>query len=209
MPIQLIITGEHATDLFAEIQNFATALNGTAPKNVAGVTGSMTPAPSTPAPSTPAPEPTATTPSVGTDAKKVLSRKEQDDAVKYMINQGEKDDRFELLTKSRQTEVEAAIAKLAAPKLDVATTDADVDNMFDDDIAPVITVTREQVSALMAKIGKDKDGSPIQPRLLKIREILVDNIPEGQEIKVKNLPEDKLVTVYALIEEVSKIAYED
>jgi len=201
MPIQIVITGDHSTDVIAEIQTLATAL-GVAPKNVAGATNTPV-ASTTSAPSNPAPASTSTAaPATG---GKTLDRKAQDEAVKEMIAAGAKDARFDQLTKGRQQEIDKALAKPAETTTAAANSDADLDDMFGDDSAPAATtVTREQVSALMAKIGKDKDGNPIQPRLLKIREILVDNIPEGQEIKVKSLPEDKLATVYALIEKVGE-----
>lgn len=218
MSVQLIIDGNHITDVIAQVQTLAHALKvgsenapgtplGTVtPSKEAGATTSQdattNSAPLTLAASQASQESTATQTAGGkTETAKTLSRKEQDEAVKYMINQGEKDDRFDLLTKGRQTEVETALAKLNAAA-DDKKDDADLDDMFADDTTGDKVVTREEVSALMAKVGKDEDGSPIQSRLLKIRAILVDNIPEGQEIKVKNLPEDKLASVYALIAKV-------
>lgn len=201
MPVELKIYGEHATDLIAELQNIATAFGvGTTPaKNAVGAPSksseSTTSAPSQPATSTVAPQAGGKT-----DAKKTLNRKEQDDATAEMVKAGAKDDRFELLTKGRQNEVEAALAKAAAPAGKSA--DADLDDMFGDDTAPA-AVTREQVSELMGKIGKDEKGNPIQPRLLKIRAILVDLIPEGEEVKVKNLPDDKLAEAFEKIGKVT------
>lgn len=197
MPIQLIINGEHATDLFAEIQTLANALGITAsrptvaiPQEAAEVVNSHD--------ETPTPVEIEHLPTH--EVKKSLTRKEQDEAEAAMIAAGVKDDRFDMLTRGRQNNVEAAIAKTVAQ---VETLDAadDMDDLFDNDSAPV-TVTRDMVSALMGKVGKDKDGSPIQARLLKIREILVDYTPEGQEIKVKNIPEDKLAIVHSLIEKI-------
>jgi hypothetical protein len=206
MSIQLIITADFSTDLVAEIQTLAAALGGTvpaqAPKHEAGATTVQT-ASTTSAPSQPAETSTEAPVDGGkTDEKKTLSRKEQDAAEAEMIAAGAKDARYELLTKGRQNAVDAAIAKAAAAPAETAK-DADLDDMFSDSAPAAKTgVTRDQVSELMGKIGKDKDGNPIQARLLKIREILVDNIPEGQEIKVRNLPEDKLDAVFALIEKV-------
>lgn len=200
MPIELKITVNHATDLAAEVANLA---------SIFGVTGETPAAPSKSAPTAPVtlakaetPAKTETAPAASgtaSEGKKTLDRKAQDAAVAEMIAAGAKDDRFDMLTKGRQNEVEAALAKKAEPE--TKSEEADLDEMFGDD-APAKTVTRDEVSALMGKIGKDKDGNPIQPRLLKIREILVDLIPEGQEIKVKNLPEDKLAEAY---EKISKV----
>lgn len=202
MPIKIEITGNHATDVAAEIQNLAAIFGGGTEKNEAGVTSGQT-ASTTSAPSQQtAPASTAAPANTGKtdEGKKALDRKAQDVAVSEMITNGAKDDRFELLTKGRQNEVEAALAKKAETPVKA---EADLDDMFadDSDAAPA-EVTREMVSELMAKVCKNPDGSAIQDRALKVREILVDHIAEGQEIKVKNLPEEKLAAVYALIEKV-------
>jgi len=202
MPIEIKITGNHATDIIAEVQTLATVfgLIGTASEPKVIVYGTDKTATSIKDVAETISAPSQETAPASTD--KPLTRKEQDEAVKYMINQKEKDDRFEKLTKGRQEEVEAALAKAAEPA-DEKKADADLDDMFADDAAePAKVVSRDDVSAMMAKIGKDKDGNPIQDKLLKIRAILVENIPEGNEPKVKNIPEDKLATVYSLIEKI-------
>lgn len=195
MPIEIKITGNHATDVVAEIRNLALIMG------VADVAVPTPPQEDSVGPrshSGPEAKAEAKVDTAATSTDKPLTRKEQDEAVKYMINQLEKDDRFQKLTKGRQEEVEAALAKAAEPVEQVKDND-DLDDMFADDVK---VVTRDDVSTLMAKVGKDKDGSPIQDKLLKIRAILVDNIPEGFEPKVKNIPEDKLSEVYALIEKI-------
>jgi hypothetical protein len=199
MSVQLIIDGNHITDVIAQVQQLATALGGTVePSKEAGATTSQT----TTTTAAPSQEPSTSSTTQTSSGEKPLTRKEQDEAVKYMINQKEKDDRFEKLTKGRQEEVEAALAKAAEP-VDEKKADADLDDMFADDATETAkVVSREDVSNLMAKIGKDKDGNPIQDKLLKIRAILVENIPEGNDPKVKNIPEDKLATVYSLIEKI-------
>lgn len=198
MSIEIKITCNHATDVVAEIKNLALIL-GVGEINVelapsqqpvrygVDLTGKESVAFSEPV--------TQTT----TGTVKPLSRKEQDEAVKYMINQGEKDDRFALLTKGRQTEIENAIAKLNTVVDDPS--DANVDDMFVDDASEKV-VSREDVSVMMAKVGKDEDGHGIREKMLLIRAVLVENIPEGLEPKVKNIPEDKLATVYSLIEKI-------
>ncbi len=199
MPIEIKITGNHATDVVAEVRNLALIM-GVADINVSTPSQGATEVTYGNAPAVAPAEIKTETAPASTD--KPLTRKEQDEAVKYMINQKEKDDRFEKLTKGRQEEVEAALAKAAEPA-DEKKADADLDDMFADDAAePAKVVSRDDVSAMMAKIGKDKDGNPIQDKLLKIRAILVENIPEGNDPKVKNIPEDKLATVYSLIEKI-------
>ncbi len=201
MPVQIIITGDHATDAIAELQNLSTALLGGTGNVVGAPSKSSESKPS--APSQPATSASTAAPADGGKTEtKTLDRKAQDEAVKEMIAAGAKDARFDQLTKGRQQEVEKALAKPAeaAPEKN---DEADLDAMFGDDAAkPATKVTREQVSEIMGKVGKDKDGNGIQPRLLKIREILVDLIPDGAEPKVKNIPEDKLAEAY---EKISKV----
>lgn len=201
MPIELKITGNHTTDIAAEIGLLAQifGVGGTAPAgNVAGATSGPV-ASTASAPSTSQPAASTAAPATGgkTDAPKTLDRKAQDEAVKEMIAAGAKDARFDQLTKGRQQEVEKALTKPAEAAK------SDVDDMFDD--APAApAVTRDQISELMGQVCKKPDGTAIQNRALKVREILVDRIPEGQDIKVKNLPDDKLAEAYALIKQVGE-----
>lgn len=202
MPIELKITGNHATDIVAEVQLLAEVFGiGTAtPKNIAGATSKPSES-TTSAPSTSQPVTSTEAPSTGgkADAPKTLSRKEQDEATAEMIKNGEKDDRFGLLTKGRQNEVEAALAKPA----ETEKTEESVDDMFDDESSEQAEViTREMVSKLMGETCKDKNGKTIQDKAVAVRKILVDAIPEGNEIKVVFIPEDKLADVYAAIQKV-------
>lgn len=198
MPIQLIITGDHMVDVFAEVSNFAYAIgNGTTPeKNVIGVNKPQTA--STPsAATTTAPKSTSTAaPSAGgkTEAKAddKLSREDQDAAVAAMIDNGEKDERYEQLTKGRQKAVDDGIAAKAAPAAD------SVEDMFGDSeetAAPVVTA--QTIRDMMGALGKDEAGNPVQDNLLKIRDILTKFVTKGAEIKVGNIPADKLTAVYA------------
>ncbi len=210
MAIELKITVNHATDLAAEVQQLAQII-GVSPSNDQPVkTVPCEQAPievqyemteishtgTEPAPTVS--EKLAKSEKAVEDSKKVLNRKEQDEAVTEMIKAGAKDNRFELLTKGRQNEVTEALSKPTPSEPEKG--DA-LDDMFSDPL-PAKIVTREQVAELMAKISKGKDGNPVQERLLKIRAILVDNIPDGEEVKVRNIPEDKLATVYTAIEKV-------
>jgi uncharacterized protein YpuA (DUF1002 family) len=203
MPIQLIITGDHITDVFAEITNFASAI-GAPSKNVCTGVGatkqqnvSTASAPSTQAPaqstSTAAPVAGGKT---ADDGK--LTREQQDAAVEEMVAAGEKDARYEQLTKGRQKAVDDGIAEKAAPAADEKA-EEDLNDMFGDDnveqAAP--EVTSDTIRNMMAKLGKDADGNPVQENLLKIRDILTKFVTKGKEIKVGNIPTEKLATVYA------------
>jgi len=189
MPIQLVITGEHITDVFAEIQNFAAAIgNGEVVHTVQIGTAAAKPAAAPKAAPKAAP---------ASDGK--LTREEQDAAVEEMIEKGEKDDRFEQLTKGRQKTVEDGLIKKAASS-DEETKQDDLDSMFDDDEPAAAEVTADMVREKMGALGKDAKGNPIQDNLVKIRDILTRYIPKGQEIKVGNIPAEKLAAAFAELE---------
>jgi hypothetical protein len=196
MPIQLIITGDHITDVFAEISNFAAAIGGDAPKNEAGATsGSKGSTASAPSPKT-APASTEAPATGGkTDAK--LTRNEQDAAVEEMVEAGEKDARYEQLTKGRKKAVDDGIAK----KAEAESTEDALSDMFDDTPSESeeeeVEITADTIRDMMGKLGKDAKGNPIQENLLKIKSVLEKAIPKGVEIKVGNIPADKLQTVFA------------
>lgn len=197
MPIELKITGNHATDIVAEVQTLAEILGvgGTAPVKAAEAVPTKT-AEKAPTKTEAAPAASGT----ASEGKKTLTRKEQDDAVSEMIAAGAKDERFDMLTKGRQNEVNAALEKAAEPEKE----EASVDDMFEDDepAAAEETITREMVSKLMGATCKDENGQTIQDKAIEVRKILVDAIPEGQDIKVAFVPDDKLAEVYAAIKAV-------
>lgn len=201
MPIQLIITGDHITDVFAEITNFASAI-GAPSKNVAGETKQQTVSTNT-APSTQAKAQSTSTaaPVTGgkTEAKSdgKLTREEQDAAVEEMIAAGEKDARYEQLTKGRQKAVDDGIATKSAPAAEEKAED-DLNDMFGDEDKPAETeVTADTIRNLMGSLGKDADGNPVQENLLKIRDILTKYVTKGKDIKVGNIPEEKFAEVVA------------
>lgn len=189
MSIEIKITGTHATDLAAQIETLAQMFGiiGQSNQKLASAVQVST-----------VDTKESSTPTIGTEAKKTLSRKEQDEAAAEMIEKGAKDARFDLLTKGRQNEVEGLLNK---PVTQAAT--SDVDSMFDDAPATRV-VTRDMVSKLMGDVCKKPDGTAIQARALKVREILVDNIPDGEEIKVKFIKEDRLAAVYDAIAQVAQ-----
>lgn len=196
MPVQIIITGDHATDAIAELQNLSYALGGADVKqeNVSTVSApSMAPAKSTASTAAPA---------TGGATDNKLSREDQDAAVASMIDNGEKDERYDLLTKGRQKAVDDGIAAKAAPVDDAK---EDIDDMFGDDdkTAEEPVANADTVRELMGKLGKDADGNPIQENLLKIRDILTKFVTKGKDIKVGNIPEAKFKEVVA---ELKKIA---
>lgn len=188
MPIQLIITGDHITDVFAEISNFASAI-GEKPARTGQVVNTN---PATRNPQ-PVEEPKAEAP-VKADNK--LNREQQDSAVEEMVVAGVKDERFDLLTKGRQKTVEDALAKKDEPVVEAQ--EVDVSDMFDEgDALPEAEpeVTADTIRELMAKVGKDENGDPIQDNLVKIQAVLTKFVPKGQAIKVGNIPQDKFASV--------------
>lgn len=204
MAVQIIITGDHATDALAELQNIAVAMTGGAPEPVKNVAGGTKPqnVSTASAPSTQAPAKSTSTaaPASGGATDNKLSREEQDAAVAAMVDAGEKDERYDLLTKGRQKAVDDGIAAKAT----AGSTEEDLDDMFGDEDKPAEEVANaDTVRDLMGKLGKDAEGNPIQENLLKIRDILTKYVTKGKDIKVGNIPEAKFKEVVA---ELKKIA---
>jgi hypothetical protein len=207
MPVQIVITGEHATDALAELQNLSDALRAELQNLSTALNASVEhtvsadfPRREAPKPEAPAEDETKEKPKVAPKVEK-LSRIEQEKAMKEMIEAGEKDERFGLLTKVRAAKVEKALE--AADEVDESSEkDEGLSGMFDDedDDAPE-EVTSDMVREMMANLGKDEDGNPIQDNLLKIREILTKFVPKGEEVKVGKIPADKLADVYEALQE--------
>ena len=194
MAVQLIIDGAHITDVLAQVHTLADATRVDAPKSVtmkeAMASHGVKVEESAPAK---AEAPAA----VKAEAKKTLTREEQDVAVEEMIAAGEKDARFEMLTKGRQKAVDDGIAAKVAD-IETGAAEDDLGGMFDDDEPTAeVEVTAQTVRDLMGTLGKDADGNPIQENLLKIRDILTKYVPKGEEIKVGKIPEGKLAAAYA------------
>ena len=193
MPIQLIITGEHITDIFAEIQGFASAIAGEAPKGSKVLaTSAVHEAVARGEDVVVAPVKTAESSAAKKEAETdKLSRAEQDAAVEEMIEAGAKDARYDLLTKGRQKNVDDGIAQKSKKE------DA-LDDMFGGDEEELEEeVTSDTVRELMGRLGKDEDGNPVQENLVKIRDILTRFVPKGEEIKVGKIPHNKLKDVVA------------
>lgn len=201
MAVQIVITGDHATDAIAELKNLTKALTGPVrarePQEsfgentfdgVAPIENDKSPAEAI----------SEAKHEEEIEKPKKLSAQEQSEAVKEMIEAGEKDERFDLLSKGRKSKIEKALEE--AEEIPVEDTgeqaeDDDLSSMFDDG-EPEEQITPDKVREIMANVGKDEDDEPIKENLIKVREILTANIPEGEEIKVGNIPQDKLVDVY-------------
>jgi hypothetical protein len=186
MPVQLIISGDHVTDLIAEIHNLAEATGKqTAPVQYEAVVKVEQPTTAS-----------ANVTSVAKTEVTKLNREEQDNAVEEMITAGQKDARFDMLTKGRQKAVEDGITDKKA------VVEETTDLFGDEPEAPAEIINADTIRAMMGKKGKDEDGQPNQDNLLKIRDILTKFVPKGEEIKVGKIPADKLAAVYA---ELSKL----
>jgi len=186
MAIQLIITGDHITDVFAEITNFAAAIGDGEVNHVVSMEYET--------PKTKDVQNTEAPEEKEEPKPKKLTVKEQEAAVEEMIEAGEiDDDKFELLTKGRQKQVDEAL-KEGSVNHDAP--DDDLTDMFDDDETPE-EVTSDMIREKMGSLGKDKDGNPVQENLLKIRDILTNYVPKGEDVKVGKIPQNKLSEVYA------------
>lgn len=195
MTIELIVKGDHVTDVLAQIKQLADATGMTTPVNTVHQVKDV------PLPSgqvfadnvdteAPVEQGQVIETKPANEAPKKLSRSESMAAVKEMIESGEKDERYELLSRGSQKKIDEAHAQ-PAPVED------DVSGLFDEEPAAPAEVTADTIRELMGKLGKDKDGNQVRDNMLKIRDIFVKYIPEGTEVKVGNIPTDKLAEVYA------------
>lgn len=194
MSLQLIIQGNHTTDLIAEIQNLAKALSGpseTVPTVQLDATMPEPPVKTEPHPISEPEEPKT----------KKLSVKEQDALVEQLIeDEITNGTEFDKLTKARQKKVVDGIEAK-----NVLAPDADVDSMFDDEPdEPQATkeVTADTIRDLMGKLGKDEAGDPIQDNLIAMRDVLSKFVPKGSDVKIGNVPQEKLGDLYASLNEI-------
>lgn len=212
MSVQIIISGDHATDLIAEINNLHKALNPQPAKTSAEKPVSE---------AKPEAEPVAEEKSEPAEKPKVapkkvsLTVKEQEAAVKKMIEAGEIDDEvFQALAQKRQKEVTDALEaeKLAQDGLEAEIQteeptkgqDDDFDDMFDDEPDTGEEVTRDTIREIMAEKGKDDDGNQIQDNLIAMQEIFKKFVPEGEKVKVGNVPDEKLPELAAELRKVGE-----
>lgn len=207
MPLQLTITGDHATDLISEVQQLAQAFEGGEKKTIV----------TTKAKDLPLPEGKVLADKVDPEsdvksggiveiqdekpkvAPKNLTTKEQREAVKEMVDAGEKDDRYDRLNNTNQKRVDAAIEKAqSVEKEEPEQTDIEEAIAETEDSEVTIEMVREK----MGELGKDKNGDNNRENLIAIRDILVQYIPEGKDIQISNIPSDELANFYESISEI-------
>ena len=199
MGIQLIISGEHSTDLLAELQTISTALTGgndrakeLASNEIDNIEEKSSDVEVADTPDEPAnlPKPTKLT---GIEHKREADK---------MIASGEVDlDIFNLLSKNQRERVTKALSddRSIVDDVVVDTVEEDtVDNV--EESIPVTTV--DDIKTLINKVGRDENGNDDPSKYAHIRNILRDAIPEGQEIRVSSIPQYKLRDVYESLGEV-------
>jgi hypothetical protein len=192
MPIQIVITGDHVTDAIAEIQQLASAING--PTEVTHTVQLQTNEPE--ATNDVAERIEKTEEKEANELPEKLTYKEQDAVVEEMINNGSKDERYDLLTKKRQKAVDNVLNE-ANINRDEPEAEEDVSDMFDDDAPETpATITADDIRTIMSKVSTGEDGAADQEKLLAIREIFTKHIPQGEDIKVGNIPADLYGTVH-------------
>lgn len=207
MSIQLIIEGNHVTDLVSEIQNLATALNGERTVAAAPKKAKDLPLPKNteladtvdPEKEVGAGEVVETKPKVAPKKPKKLPAKEQREVVEELIElmETDKDPRWEQLSATNQNKVTVGIE--AKSKEDTGEDeDAALADMFDDDDSADADeeITLDTIREFMGSYGKDEDGKPIQDNLIAIRGVLEKFIPKGQDVKIGNVPEGQIADLY-------------
>jgi hypothetical protein len=198
MTIELIIRGNHTTDMLAELQNLAAALGGSnmtdekSGHNDDRIRANMQAvrdlAKTHEVETDEEPEETVKEePQETTGKKPPLTVKKQEEAIKKMLNEGEIiTDLYERLSIGRQKMVDDGLAEQNNDE-SVET----VEMVFDE------AITKDSIRALMSKLSKDEDGIPIQDNLTVMRDILVKYVPKGMEVMVKHVPDSDVSAMYA------------
>lgn len=169
MSIELIIRGNHVTDLIAEIQQLADAVSGPTESvrfehqesGIARKTGVDEGNDD----QTVISEPEETKLTVDEITRK-LTAKEKKIAAAEMITNGEVDYRYAQLTKKQQVEVDAALQ----PAIELPD-----------------EITIDTIRDLMAKASNDENGVPDRENMDAIRKILQDYVPKGEQVKISNI----------------------
>lgn len=188
MPIQLTISGDHATDIIAELQILTQALNGS----------------------------NAFTQSDDLDEnegsagdreipKKLRGPQHQFEADK-MIKAGKRDfDIYQLLSWKQKQRVDDALKELENQK-EIEHQQESVDAPKDEP-KPIIkeVVTPEVIDlvalrALLTVKVKDENGLDIPEKLKQATDLLIKYVPEGMKASTSNIPEDMLPAAYKEIE---------
>ena len=180
MGVQLIIDGAHITDVISQVQILAEATDNT--KTVVTKTSFNPPKPNSAVNHTVDDENGEfNTAPVGN-----LSTKEQQAAVKEMIENAQRDDRYDRLNNTNQKRVDAALAKIEPEQTEL-----------EDAIEAVKgQVTLDVIRERMSDLGKDENGDVDRERLNATYDVLKNFIPDGTDIKISNIPEEKMVEFY-------------
>lgn len=190
MSVELVIRGNHVTDLLAEVQNLAAAIEGQA----APVKQEPKPEPVQEEKPEPVAE-VAPEPAPKEETPKRLSPRQQDKAVDEMVRKGEADERYDLLTKGRKKVVDQMLAQKLNPHQ--SKEDKELESMFGQDEPETDGITIDKIRDFMGEFGSDEEGAAIQENLIKIQGVLRKYVPEGESVRVGAVPEDKYEALFA------------
>lgn len=183
MSIQIIITGEHATDALAELQTIARAL----------VQSTIQETPID-----------LQVPNIGN-----LSAIQIGDAVFNVDHPIQETNNTPVIerkrssrAKKKDTVTEPTIAQSVAEATAQQILNSTVDEL--DDVGPIVApaepVTKaldhDALKDLITTVGKNEKGDTDPAKYAKMRNIMKNHIPAGQDIKIPNIPLDKITEVY-------------
>lgn len=206
MPIQLIITGDHTTDVLAEVKALADATGISAPQVHVRTIGKPVPAPQPVGIDEVTKEKIkkeneAAAESETEEKTKKLGRGDHKREADKMIAAGEKDEKiFPLLSKKQQERVtEALEAVVEEPKEEET-----IDGLFDDDDdqEEEKEITIDDLRSLIESKCRDEDENDLPEAYAAVRQEMRKVIPEDKKISVSNIPQNKIAKLYAAIENI-------
>lgn len=190
MGVQIIITGNYASDAISELQLLSLALlpkQAPLPEQIIFRTSTMGVGVGAPT----------------SEQMEAEARKVNDAIVDIKVGVAPENDNVEPTKPKRVRVKKVAKAEVVTEIAPEAPIEVVVDGDRDEIESPVpaepskeLVVTRELIRATMAKVGKGADGIDIPANYAKIRTIFKSLIPAGKEIKVINIPDEKLSQAY-------------
>jgi DNA-binding Lrp family transcriptional regulator len=205
MSIQLIITGEHTTDLLAEIKTLADALSITPPPKMErarelvqeGVEQAESVARAV---IETAAENGFASHSIPCDdeeeiVKKVTTIKGKQHVIEAdrMIEEGKRNHMYAFLSTRQKNRVDAALAvKKNVESLPddtfVSGEPKEPELAFGDDMILPEKITLDEIKALIKERTKDDNGQDIPDMLQSAFKLVASYIPKGDEVKISNVP---------------------
>lgn len=225
MSIQIIITGDHSTDVLAELKTFSAALTPDecpfdvdegmnrskelfkkgmeeAERSEIIATGEVGQVLNKEGTGWEDPKPTKLSgPQHKIEADKMIDAGEIDDDIFPLLSQRQKDRVLEAMKTEEDLDAlekgEFEVVSEPEQPIDQNFNDVEVTNVEEDEpTTEDKLIDTESLKALMSTVCRDENGKDIPEKYSATRNILRSAVPEGKDIKISNIPAEKLKEVY-------------